>query len=81
MKLGLLTQRSQHRNFLRQKVKRFFSRPEKRELKEGKQMENVAVFTSLSKLLGVKLEIRVIYKVQQEIKVGVRKDQTFQIGF
>ena len=44
-------------------------------------MENVAVFTSLSKLLGVKLEIRVIYKVQQEIKVGVRKDQTFQIGF
>ena len=81
MKLGLLTQRSQNRNFLRQKVKRFFSRPEKRELKEGKQMENVAVFTSLSKLLGVKLEIRVIYKVQQEIKVGVRKDQTFQIGF
>ena len=62
-------------------MREVFSRPEKRELKEGKQMENVAVFTSLSKLLGVKLEIRVIYKVQQEIKVGVRKDQTFQIGF
>ena len=46
VKLGLLTQRPQNRNFLRQKVKRFFSRPEKRELKEGKQMENVAVFTS-----------------------------------
>ena len=64
------------------KWERFFSRPEKKGAKRGKtDGKCCCVYHFLSKLLGVKLEIRVIYKVQQEIKVGVRKDQTFQIGF